>query len=121
VDIADQFQKVRLLLTQDRFVAVLKQAPRSLVSPIEGHGVPCQHPSHDSGDGRLPRPEQEMVGHQAPGKTVRGCLCQNPAQPVDKIPSVLIVAETIIEQPTLCGGVYWPALRQTNSQEQPVV
>ena len=34
-----------------------------------------------------------MVGHWAPGKTARGRLRHNPAQPIDKIPSVLIVAE----------------------------
>ena len=56
---------------------------------------PLWRPSHHTGDGRLPRPEQEMemVVHQAPGKTARGRLRQNPAQPIDKIPSVLIVAE----------------------------
>jgi len=71
--------------------------PVSFVSSIKGHGVPHENSSHDTGNRRVPRPEQQvkMVGHQGPGKAGRRCLHKNPVESFDKIPAVLIIAEDI--------------------------
>ena len=93
VNIPYQFQQIGLFLAQDRFVAVLKEMPASVVFPIEGDGVPREKFSHDTRNRGTSRPEQQvyMVGHQDSG---RGCrLREDLAESFDEIPPVLIGAE----------------------------
>jgi hypothetical protein len=50
VDVTDQFQQIDFFLTDDGFVAVLKQVPAALVSKIERRGVSGQQSAHETGE-----------------------------------------------------------------------
>lgn len=39
MDVADQFQEVRVFVAHNGFVSVLKEVARAFMSFIEGHGV----------------------------------------------------------------------------------
>ena len=83
MNIPDEFQKIGILLAQDRLLAVLKQVPVSSVSAIELAGVPGQNPSHDRGERRLAGPKKEMkvVGQERPRIAGRLGLPKNRPEP----------------------------------------
>ena len=51
MDIADQFEKVAVLLAKNRLVTVLKKVTETLVSAVIAHGVTGQKPLHNNCDG----------------------------------------------------------------------
>ena len=69
VEIADEFQEVRLLLHDDGLVPVLKEVPHPVMVPIEGPGVAGEQGAHAAGEGALAGPDQKMrmVGQEGPG------------------------------------------------------
>jgi hypothetical protein len=74
MNVANQLQKIDILLAQDRFIAVLKQMTDPAVPPIEAAGISAQNPPHKLGDGGVSGSKQKMkmIGQQRPCKT--GCL-----------------------------------------------
>ena len=57
MQVAHEFQKVRLLLHHDGRVAVLEEVADPLVAAIEGAGVPRQERAHAPGEGPAPGTE----------------------------------------------------------------
>ena len=51
MDVADKFKKVGLLLTEKRFVTVLKEMAGAVVPSVELLGVACKQPAHKPCDG----------------------------------------------------------------------
>ena len=77
MDIADQFQKIRLLFADNRFIAVLKQMPIPKVTAIVEDCVAGQKLSHKYGEARSPVFQQQMsmVGHECPCVDFCTCCC----------------------------------------------
>jgi hypothetical protein len=46
MDITDQLQEIGLVFTDDRFIAILKEMPISLVAAVEGDGITGHETSH---------------------------------------------------------------------------
>jgi hypothetical protein len=69
MDVPHELEKVRLLLHQNRLVAILKEVTRSSVPKVEGGRVPRKESAHHLRERNPTRPHQEvkMVGHQTPG------------------------------------------------------
>jgi hypothetical protein len=70
MNITDQFKQVGVFLADDRFVAILKEMPRSFVLEVEDNRVTGQKTPHEYGKLCRPWAEQqmEMIGHERPGK-----------------------------------------------------
>jgi len=68
MDVPDQFQQVRVLLTQDGLVAVLKKMAAAMVAEVIADGVSRQEPLHHGGQRGSARSQQEMkvIGNQGP-------------------------------------------------------
>ena len=47
MNIADQLQEIRAQLADDRLIAVLKQMPKALMSPVNAYGIPRQQAPHE--------------------------------------------------------------------------
>ena len=115
MDIADQFQKIRLLLAKDRFVPILEKVSMTAVAAVEADPVSGQEPSHDGGDGGGAGLQQkmEMVGDQSPSITASRCLGKNRTHPGDEIFAIQIITENLAafqaaadDMLESAGGVY---------------
>jgi len=95
VNIPDQLKQIGILLTQNGFIAVLKQDPASLMAPIKAPGIPTHHTSHQVASRRLTRPEQQVkvVGHEGPGVTAIADPGETGRQAGKKVGSILIGTE----------------------------
>lgn len=58
VDVACKLQKIRLLLTNYRFVSVLKYLPMALVPQVEVYDISCKEAAHVLGEGLVYRSYQ---------------------------------------------------------------
>ncbi len=47
MDIADQFQEIRVFFADDRFVSVLEKVTTTFVAFVEGNGISGHETSHD--------------------------------------------------------------------------
>jgi hypothetical protein len=72
VNVADQFEKVWFLFTEDGFVAVLEEMAGSFVTPVERDGIAGQEATHDAGNGRNARPKEEMDVIREKGEGIAG-------------------------------------------------
>jgi hypothetical protein len=95
VDVAHQFQEVRLLVAQNRFVSVLKEMARSSVTPVMGDGVSGKEATHHLGDRNEAglQKQMKMVGQKHPGITAGACLSENGRKTVDEIIPVPTVSK----------------------------
>jgi hypothetical protein len=76
VDVPDNRSQVRILFDENGLISILKEVPSTVPVAVEFLSVPQQQPLHNPGQWLLSSSHQqmEMVGHQAPRKTVRfGC------------------------------------------------
>jgi hypothetical protein len=46
MNVAHEFQQIRILLDQNRFVTVLKQMPPTSVAPVKPHRITGEEPAH---------------------------------------------------------------------------
>jgi hypothetical protein len=90
MNVAHQLQKIRILLAQNRFVAVLKQVACAAVPSIKTPRISAQKPAHNAGNGGISGPQQKMkmIGHQRPRVTRGLRLHQNFLDPFEKIAPV---------------------------------
>jgi len=95
VNIADQFQKIRIFFTDNRFIAVLEKVAASFVAFIEGNSITCHKAAHDLTERGWSRPqkEMEMVGDQRPCITLGLGLFEDKSRAFQKGFSVLVVPE----------------------------
>jgi len=95
MDIADKFQKIRLLLAEYRFIAILKKLSVPFVSMVESNGITGEKTPHDSSDGSgtCSKQEMKMIWDESPGKTGGGGIEQNIAESFQKAVTVGIVSE----------------------------
>jgi len=71
MDIPNQFFEVGILLTNDGFVAILKELAFTVVPPVKGNGISGEQPSHQCRDWMFPCPKKKMgmVREECPGIT----------------------------------------------------
>ena len=71
-----EFFKVRIFLTQNGFVAVLKKLSMTFVFTIEPAGVASKKSTHENGNGSRSGSQQQMcvVVEHCPGITIDTCL-----------------------------------------------
>lgn len=97
VDVADQFQKIRLLFTDDGLIAVLKEMPDTAMAEVKGNGMTGEEAAHESGKLCPIGAEQEMqvITHQRPSEAFGLCLFKEPRKTDDERLPVFIVKENI--------------------------
>ena len=95
VQVADEFQEIRLRFHHDGFVPVLEQVAHPLVAAIEGPGVPREQGPHAAREGPLPGPDQEvrMIGQEGPGINRPGAVLHQGGQARREVGPVPVVAE----------------------------
>jgi hypothetical protein len=57
MNVPHQLQKIRILLTKNRFVPILEQMTVSLVSPVKIHHITRQQPPHALRNGLIAGPQ----------------------------------------------------------------
>ena len=69
MNVADEFQKVRIFLANDGFVAVLKKVATSFMALVEGNGISSHETPHDlTQRGRAGAKQKvKMIRDQGPG------------------------------------------------------
>jgi hypothetical protein len=95
MEVADQFQEVRLLLHHDGLVPVLEEVPDALMAAVEGPGVAGEQRPHAPGQGAGPRPNEEvrMIREERPGIDGEGAGCRQRGQAGHELGAVGVVPE----------------------------
>ena len=95
VDIANQFDEVRIFFANDRLVTVLEQMAPSLVPQVEGNGIAGQESSHEGGQTcrTATQEEMKMVGNECPGIDARSRFFSDLPKPVEEVLAILGVPE----------------------------
>ena len=57
VEVADQFQEVRLLFDHDGLVPILEEVAHAVVPAVEGPSVPREERPHHAAQGAVARPD----------------------------------------------------------------
>jgi len=60
MNVSDQLQQVRILLAQNRLIAVLKKVALAVVTPVKLLGIAGQQPAHDGDYWGRAGPQQQM-------------------------------------------------------------
>ena len=60
MDIAGQFEQVRIFLAEYGFIAILEQLPVAAVAAIKRHGITGKQTAHQGGEGNICRAAQDM-------------------------------------------------------------
>jgi hypothetical protein len=97
MDVAHQLQQVRVFLTEDGFVAVLKQIAVASVSAIEAHHVAREQPRHHGSErsSSCSQKKVNMVGEERPAVAGSRGLGEDPCQPIEEVLPVRIVLEDL--------------------------
>jgi hypothetical protein len=97
VNVPDQFEKIFLLVADNRLVPVLEEVPGAAMPEVEGHCVTGQQPPHEYRQGGLTGAKENMgvVVEQGPGKAIGLGSDQKIREPFDEIAAVVIVVENL--------------------------
>ena len=97
VNVSGQLQQIRVLLTNDRFVSILKQMPVAPVPQVEIDDISGEKAPHALGQGLAARSHQEvkMSGHERPRIHSQSPSLTEPCQAVEEILLVRLVAEDL--------------------------
>lgn len=97
MDIPGQLQKVRILLTYDRFVPVLKKMPLSLIPPIKSNNVSSENFSHIRRNGTIARSNKQMkmVRNKSPSIDFQSFGLTLRSQAIQKVVPVFIRPEYV--------------------------
>ena len=95
MDIADQFQQVRVFFADDGFVSVLEEVACPLVSFVEGDGVTGHEFSHDLAERGRPGAQQEvkMVRDHGPRVALGLGLLEDDGQTIEEGLTVFVILE----------------------------
>jgi len=98
MDIPDKFQQVLILLTQHRFVSILKEISRPLMASVEGNGISGKNLPHEGAERMLAGSDEKMnvIVEQDPGVTERPGLREPFLKPIEKVFPVSIIKEDIL-------------------------
>ena len=79
MDVAGQFQEIRVFFADDGFVSVLEKVTTTFVSFVEGDGVSGHETAHDFAEwGRAgSQKDVKMVWDQGPGVALSLCFLQH--------------------------------------------
>ena len=97
MNVSNKLQKIRLILAQNGFVAILEKMPPTPVTFVEGNCITGQQPAHHIGNGNRAGLEEKMkmIGNQCPGETARLGFIQKLSQTIRKSFPVDIVAKNL--------------------------
>jgi len=97
VNIADQFEKIRVFFADDGFVPVLKKMPCALMSFVEGDGVTGHEFAHDLAEGRRAGAQEKvkMIRDQGPGVTLGLGFFQDASKPFQETLAILVVQKEL--------------------------
>lgn len=95
MNVADQLQQIRILLTDDRFIAIPEKGTIPFVPPIVGHGVSGHELSHHPAEGhcRSLKKQMKMVWEQRPCVAMGTRFSQDRPEPMEKIVTVFLISE----------------------------
>jgi len=97
MDVANQGQKVLVLIAEDGFVAVFEEMAGAAVTTIKIEGVPGEKFAHGSGNARLTALENEVdvVVHQDPGVNNALPLRDNSAESFEESDFILVISKNV--------------------------
>src|SRR4030042_3954470 len=95
MNVADQFQQIGVLLTDNRFVTILKQMATPAMSQIISDGITRQKTSHKFRKSLRTTKDQDVdvIFHESPSQDSRSCHLPQLTDPGDEILPVLIIQE----------------------------
>jgi hypothetical protein len=95
MNITDQFQQIGVLLTDNRFVTILKQMAAPVVFQIISDGMTRQKAAHKlrNPQGTTEYQEMDVIIHQGPSQYFRSSHLHQLTDTRDKILPVLVVKE----------------------------
>ena len=95
VDIANEFEEVRIFLAHDRLVTVLEEMAPSVVPQVEGDGIAGQESSHEGGQAGRTAAQEEMkvIGNECPGIDARSRFFSDLPKPVKEVLAIPGVSE----------------------------
>lgn len=103
VNVANEFEEVRLLLDQDRLVPVLHEVTNTAVAPIEPHGVSGQQSPHGGRQGtprahpcpHAPGPDQQMkvIRQKGPGQDLQASALRDRGEARHEIGPIAVIAK----------------------------
>ena len=97
MDVADQFQEIRVFFADDGFVSILKEVTRAFVSFVEGDGIAGHEAAHDFAEwGRAcTQKEVKVIRDQGPGVTLGLGFFQDDCQAIEEGVAVLVLSEKL--------------------------
>ena len=97
MDISNKFQKVRVLFTNNGFVAVLEKVARTLIAPVKPNSMACEQPSHDGGQlgSRWAEKQVSVIGHECPCQAISVRFWQQFRQSCQKRLPVLVIEKNL--------------------------
>jgi hypothetical protein len=93
MNITNQFQQISVLLTQDRFEAVLQKMTMPTMTPVIANSITGKYPTHDRRNRCRAGTEQEvkMIGEQRPSITRGPAFFQVGSQALQEITPVAVI------------------------------
>jgi hypothetical protein len=95
MNVAHEFEKVRVMFDDNRLVAILEQMTAPVIPPVKGTGVPGKEGAHDSAQRARSGSDQQMnvVGQKGPGVNSQPCRWDQGREATDEVIAVAVVAE----------------------------
>jgi len=97
MDVADQFEKIRVFFADDGSVPILEEVSRTFVSFVEGDGVTGHEFAHDLAErGRACSQEEvKMIRNQGPGIALRLGFFEDDSEPFQETLSVVVIKKEL--------------------------
>jgi hypothetical protein len=95
MDVPDKFLEVRILLADNRFVAVLEQMSTPSVPMVEHHRIPREEAAYECGETSQAAPHEEVrvVGEERPGVNRGGSRPGHVAKAADEFGPILVIPD----------------------------
>ena len=97
MDVADQFQEIRIFFADDRFVSILEKVTTTFVAFVEGNSVPGHETAHDFAEwgGAGAQEEVEMVWNQGPCVALHLGFFEDDGESFQERLTVLVIEEDV--------------------------
>jgi len=98
MNVSYELEEVGVLLTEERFIAVLKQVAMSSVTSIISYSITGQEPPHESGQWRGTSAQQKMhmVGQERKSKATCPSGEEKVSQPCKEVVVILLILEYLL-------------------------
>ena len=97
MDVANKLQEIRIFLTDNRFIAILKEMAASFVAFVEGDRIACHKATHDLAEWRKTCAQQEMevIWNERPGIALGLCFLKDHSKSFQEGLAIPVVLEDL--------------------------